>query len=310
MNKEILLRYLDGEASSAEKNSVAEWLDQDENHMKEFLSLRKIRDISTWNITEPLHPPIKKSNATRAVMLTALKIAAALIPAILVTLYFTTQKTETLYTVQEIYVPAGQRAEIKLTDGSKVWLNANSKFSFRVNSEQNIREASLNGEGYFVVAKDKKLPFVVKTENFQIRAIGTEFDVLAWAGKAAFETSLFDGSVEISRTNSEKGYILEPGKRFFMDGNKTFISGIEHSNYFLWKDGIISFNDEPFPEMARKLELYFDLKIVIENSRILKFRCTGKFRSKDGVEHILKVLQLSNKFSYTINDKLNQITIK
>jgi len=81
-------------------------------------------------------------------------------------------------------------------------------------------------------------------------------------------------------------------------------------NHQLWKEGIISFQDESFTELVNKLQLYFDMKIEVKNDKILNYRCTGKFRTKDGVEHILKVLQLRNKFDYTIDEKTNTIIIE
>ena len=85
---------------------------------------------------------------------------------------------------------------------------------------------------------------------------------------------------------------------------------IKHENYFLWKEGLICFYDEPVDKMIEKLQLYYDVKIDVQNKSLLKNRYSGKFRTKDGVEHVLKVLQLNNKFSYEKDNDLNLITIK
>lgn len=79
--------------------------------------------------------------------------------------------------------------------------------------------------------------------------------------------------------------------------------------YFLWREGLLCFNDISVRDMIEKLKLYYGVDIVVNNTRILKNRYTGKFRTKDGVEHVLKVLKLNNKFTYTKNDETNVITI-
>ena len=104
--------------------------------------------------------------------------------------------------------------------------------------------------------------------------------------------------------------MINPNERIFLENNHLVRAPISHFNHFLWKDGLISFDDESFPEMVSKLELYFDLKIDIKNDKILNNRYTGKFRTKDGVDHILRVLQLSNQFKFKIDEKLNLITIQ
>jgi ferric-dicitrate binding protein FerR (iron transport regulator) len=160
------------------------------------------------------------------------------------------------------------------------------------------------------VAGNKSKPFIVKTEKYDIKVLGTKFNLMAYSGKGIFETSLLEGSVEVLNSGGSKGILIKPNEQIFQKNGQLIITSIINMNHFLWKEGIISFENEYFPELVKKLELYFDLKIAVKNDKILKYRCTGKFRTKDGVEHILKVLQLSNKFSYKVDDKQNIITIE
>ena len=212
--------------------------------------------------------------------------------------------------MQTIHVPAGQRTELILTDGTKVWLNSKSTFSFpNIFSEKN-RNVSLDGEGYFDVTNNKKQPFIVSTLKYDIKVWGTQFNVIAYSASNIFETSLLKGSIELLNPGTDKGVLILPNERIFLNADHLVRAPISNYNHFLWKDGIISFDNESFPEMITKLELYFDLQIINKNKTILRNRYTGKFRTKDGVEHILKVLQLSNRFRYKIDDKFNIITIE
>ena len=94
-----------------------------------------------------------------------------------------------------------------------------------------------------------------------------------------------------------------------LKGNRLVKGRIKEVDYFLWREGLLCFNDISVRDMIEKLKLYYGVDIVVNNTRILKNRYTGKFRTKDGVEHVLKVLRLNNKFTYTKDDETNVITI-
>lgn len=316
MNTELLLKYIDGNCTDPEKVILTTWLDADPEHMREFLALRKLHDITVWQ-NAPLAKTAAKSNGNRSIWTwkpaytEVLKIAAVFLVAVSLSRYLLPdQKPEQSIAMQTIHVPAGQRAEITLADGTKVWLNAKTTFTFPNHFSESSRMVSLDGEGFFDVSPDKRKPFVVQTEKYDIKVLGTQFNLLAYSGKGIFETSLFEGSVEVLKSGGSKGIVIQPDERIFQENNRLIISPITDTNHFLWKEGIISFNDESFHGMVHQLELYFDLKIDVKNDHILNYRCTGKFRTKDGVEHILKVLQLSNKFNYSIDEKRNVITVK
>ena len=314
MNQESLIRYFACDASTEEKSKMAEWLDADPDNMREFLAFLKLYDITLWQedntATQNINPS-KSIFRVRKLFVEALKVAAVFAVAFFGARYFQpTSPAIVPVAMQTIHVPAGQRAELTLTDGTKVWLNAKTTFVFPDHFSANSRNVTLDGEGYFDVAANKQKPFIVKTEKYNVKVWGTKFNVMAYSGNAIFETSLLEGSVELLSPGTESGVKILPNERIFLENNRLVRGPISHFNHFLWKDGLISFDDESFPEMARELELYFDLKINLKNDQILNNRYTGKFRTKDGVEHILKVLQLSNQFKFKIDEKLNLITIK
>lgn len=315
MDKKLLLRYISGEATEKEKEAITEWLDADVENMQEFLALRKLNDITIWQYDPQSQQNHQKDSprvlwqSSKKIMTEVLKVAAVLVLAFILFRYFDKAGSEHAST-QTLYVPAGQRALLTLSDSSKVWLNANTTFTFPNTFSSGTREVTLEGEGYFDIAHNASQPFVVKAGKYDVKVLGTEFNVLAYTENPEFEVSLLSGSVEVIRAGGKNGRLITPGQRIFMEKNSLRIAPIEHASYFMWKEGLISFDDEAFPEMVRKLERYFDLKIIVKNDKILQYRCTGKFRTKDGIEHILKVLQLSNRFDYSIDDKINVITIE
>ncbi len=315
MDNELLLKYIKGEVSDDDKMVISEWLDSDTKNRKEFLALRKLHDIAIWNYSDEAtadHNPKVKSilSIWKRVTFEVLKVAAILLVAFLGIRQFTPQPIPAEPVVmQTLRVPAGQRAELTLTDGTKVWLNAKTTLTFPNHFSDQNRIVTLDGEGYFKVASNNAKPFVVKTEKYDIRVWGTEFNLMAYSGKGIFESSLMEGSVEVLVPGNAKGTFIRPNERIYEENNLLVIAPITHPNHFLWKEGIISFDNESFQEMVKKLELYFDLTIDVNNDGFRKYRCTGKFRTKDGVDHILKVLQLNNKFNFKVDDKLNKIVI-
>lgn len=315
MNTEILLKYIDGNATDQEKVSITNWLDSEPEHMKEFLALRKLNDISIWQSRAASKAELKPEKKTvgwklKPLYFEFLKVAAIMLVAVLVSrLLFPGTQPPDPVVMQTIHVPAGQRAEITLVDGTKVWLNAKTTFTFPNYFSDSSRNVSIDGEGFFDVRSSLSKPFIIKTKKYDVKVWGTKFNLLAYSEKDFFETSLLEGSVEIMKSGSSKGVFIRPNEQIHQQGAHLVIAPITDLNHFLWKKGIISFNDESFPELVNKLQLYFDLKIEVKNVHILKYRCTGKFRTKDGVEHILKVLQLSNDFRFRIDEKTNTITI-
>ena len=315
MNQELLNKYIAGDATPEEKEEVARWLDTDKKNMKEFLALRKLYDISIWQQEQT---PVAKDNLSlgnkrwtlRSASFELAKVAAIFILAFTIVYSFLINEDNDSAKMQTIFVPPGQRAELTLTDGTKVWLNAKTTFTFPDKFTANNRRVTLDGEGYFDVTKNTEKPFIVNTERYDIKVMGTEFNVTAYSGSSVFETSLLKGAVEVFSPAKDTKVSLEPHMRTYEENGILKKDTIEHENYFLWKEGLICFYDEPVDKMIKKLQLYYDVKIDVQNKTLLNNRYSGKFRTKDGVEHVLKVLQLNNKFSYEKDNDRNLITIK
>ena len=313
MNPELLQKYIAGNATEAEKQRVTEWIQENPENMREYMAQRRLHDMALWR-TEPVaeeNSRERKHFSLRGVCMEAAKIAAVLAIVLLGTHYWTGKhQVPEDKTWQSIYVPAGQRAELMLADGTKVWLNSRSTLTFPGSFKGNIRNVKLDGEGYFAVTKNVEQPFIVETNKCNVKVLGTEFNVMAYAAVSVWETSLLEGAVEILVPGSNNsGMRLEPNMMASLKGNRLVKGRIKEADYFLWREGLLCFNDISVRDMIEKLKLYYGVDIVVNNTRILKNRYTGKFRTKDGVEHVLKVLKLNNKFTYTKNDETNVITI-
>lgn len=306
MNQEILKRYIRGYAAQAEKVQVTQWAKADERNMKELLALRSLYDITLWK--ENYNADQRRK--TIRIILYRIGAVAAVFLLLLATnwyTYYINNKTPEIV-MQTIRVPAGQRVELTLTDGTNVWLNAGSVLNYPNNFQADKREVTLNGEGFFDVATDRQKPFIVKASFRDIEALGTKFNVLAYQKSPLFEVSLLEGEVNVVERN--KYVKLQPNEKLFLSGNRLMKEQIRNYDYLLWKDGLICFDDETVNSMVDKLELYFDTKVIVENTSFMKKKYTGKFRTKDGIEHILKVFQLKDNFKYERDDENNRFIIK
>lgn len=308
--EELLRRYIRGEVTSEERRKVARWLDEAPANMREFLALRKLYDISLWQTDMDVIPERRSVILPiRRWAFEMLKVAAILIVGFLLAKGMLTTQPEAV-TMQTIHVPPGQRAELTLADGTEVWLNSGTTLRFPDRFDADSRQVELDGEGYFSVEYDESRPFAVQAGHYVVHVLGTEFNVKAYHDSPLFETALINGSVEISAPGMASDLRLKPDEVASVSDGKIRVTPILDYNYFKWTEGLLCFEDETIESLMAKLELYYDITIDIQRPGLLQHRYTGKFRIKDGIDHVLRVLQLKHHFSYTRDEVKNLITIK
>lgn len=312
IQRELLHKYFRGETSPEEEKLIMDWTDASTGNYHQYLEERK-----KWNALL-LHLHLgQKDNATSVKgksfdLWKFAGIAASI--ALLVALSWIQFGMKELQEtgLQSVLVPAGQRVQLVLEDGTKVWLNSNTTFSYPTSFGNKVREVELEGEGFFEVSKNARKPFVVKTKKYDIKVLGTTFNVYAYNHEAStFETSLLCGSVDVSSIENKNNHIVLKAKEKVSEVNGLLHKqAIDNLDRFRWKDGLICLDDVPFEALMKKFSLYYDIRIEIENSTVQDYRCTGKFRQSDGIEYALKVIQKDLKFKFIRNDETNTITIK
>lgn len=316
--EDLLKRYICGEVSTEEKERIACWLDENPENRRELLTLRKLYDISLWKEKEmpvAVSPAGGKSARWKFRLNVGRLIGEMVKVAAFVCLGFwgagrLISPPSPAVAMQTVRVPAGQRVELTLADGTCVWLNAHSTLKFPEHFTAESRRVELDGEGYFSVRADKKSPFIVQTEQYAVRVLGTEFNVKAYRHSDRFETALVKGSVEVALPGKKEGLRLQPNDILSVEKGKVERSRLTDLDYFKWKEGLFCFRDETIGEVIEKLQFYYDVRIEVRNRSLLSYRYSGKFRIKDGIEHVLKVLQLKHAFTYTKNEKENLIIIE
>ena len=312
MNTDLLQRYVAGDVSEEEALEVAKWIAESDEHLREYRSVRKLQDVLLWR-NEAENVLYKKSSSTASLKywgVRLLRVAAVVLVVFSITYWWTRREIRQYSAPQQsIHTPNGQRAELILADGTRVWLNSNTTLRYNDFTSANIREVELNGEGYFSVAKNPDKPFIVRTNRYHIKVLGTEFNVSAYASTSVWSASLVRGKIDIDAADGSRLMELEPNTEAYLENGNLMKRGLNASeSAFKWRKGQICFDNQSMQNIIRKLESSYDVRIIVHNKNILQSRYTGTFSVRDGVSHILDVLSTYEHFSYTL-EKDNRIII-
>ena len=316
MDDELLIAYFKGEVSDEEAQQITEWIEAKIEHQRYYQQLCRLFEVSYWiedipEQTEVAFPKKTKALPWKHYVISFMKVAAIFVLGFALHFFLNWQKTTHHELQHQIHVPTGQHVEIMLADGSKVWLNSGSTLTFPSKFNGKKRMVELDGEGFFEVKSDKEHPFIVSTSKYQVKAVGTSFNIYDYQDSPQFESAILNGKGEVT-TNAKKSsvVILTPNQRAALCQGVLKVKPIENANNYLWRKGILYFN-EPLLEVFDKLQEYYDIEFQIRNSSLTRKSpyCTGKFRAKDGLEHIIRVLKETNHFDYQIDYESKKIII-
>lgn len=169
----------------------------------------------------------------------------------------------------EIYVPAAKQSQLILPDGTKVWVNSDTKIRYSNKFNSKERNLYLSGEAYFEVAHDEEVPLRVFANGAEIKVLGTKFNVKAYAGDGKVETVLIEGKVELSRADSKKNGSVEmqPGDKAIFDlkTNKVAFTRKDVDADVAWKDGKVIFRNIQLAEVCKTLSRRFSAEIVLSD---------------------------------------------
>ena len=240
---------------------------------------------------------------------------------------------------QEKYTARKTRSKMILADGSSVMLNADSRLKYPASFDGPVREVYLTGEAFFDIQKDPEHPFIIHTDKMNIRVLGTAFNVKSYPGDASMETTLLQGSVEVTFPDRPADkIILKPTDKlvihnFVRAGDSAEAAGpaapmkktggnpdakytLTGLTYYRnqkstvietsWIDNKLAFSKEEFRSLARRMERWYGVSIVFDNERLMDIPFTGLFQ-KESIQEALYALQLSEKFQYSMEGSVIHI---
>lgn len=228
----------------------------------------------------------------------------------------------------EVSTKNGSHSKIQLPDGSQVWLNAGSKLHYDKSFGSQHREVYLNGEAYFDVVKNPERPFVIHTTSMKLRVLGTQFNVRCYANEETSEASLVRGSLEVFEKKRGQKWLLKPNEKIVVYNHPlaavargavsipqkennlplvalkalTYNENDTISVEAAWTRNRLSFKDESFESVARKMERWYDAEFVFRDEKKKEMTMHGTFTTET-LEQALSALEFSFNFHYQIDKR-------
>ena len=303
-----------------------------EANRKEGSLDRHLQRLSV-HLTQPSHPPVyRRFWPTTNRTAWAISGVAACLIAFLFFYLPTPKKAEQQVAQNTVMTKPGSKSKVQLPDGSQVWLNADSRITYDETFRGPYREVKLCGEAYFDIAKDSHHPFIIHTSSIAVKVLGTSLNVRSYRNEQNTEALLIRGSIEVSlRSNPDKKIILRPNEKIVVKNSTALIStgapstaskdsgepamilGKAHFQQkdsavseVLWVKNKLAFDEESLPDVASKIERWYDVKVIIRDEELKKTHYTAVFEYEN-LEQVMEALRLTGNFKYSINK--NEVTI-
>lgn len=198
----------------------------------------------------------------------------------------------------------GSVSTIHLGDGSTIWLSSGTNLVIDKNKKGETI-ARLNGEAYFDLIPDPSRKFVVDVGKFQIKDIGTTFNVRAYESENIISTALVKGKIELANDSKKSFLTVNPGEyvEYNKTNNKVAVNQQDPSIVSAWKEGKFVFIDQPLSEICMQLENWYNVEIHIDDPKLANTRYTSVVKRTTTVEMVLKILSVTDQIHYDITDK-------
>jgi len=262
---------------------------------------------------------IEKSLKIRSIEFFAkgfLKYAAILVVAFLAGNYFHSMTSKSNQEIQytEMEIMYGQTGHLFLFDGTEVWLNSGTKFKYPNRFNQNERNVFIEGEAYFKVKPNERLPFKVKTAKMEVEVLGTSFNISAYPEDPNQTVVLVEGKVQLNTQDGKKMGEMLPGQIAVKKEGEAVIELQSADPYFYtsWKDGKVVFDGENLSDIAKKMERWYNVEIRFEKESLKNFKLSGTILRNKPIDQTILAMELLApiRFDYSVNtSEKNVITI-
>lgn len=200
-----------------------------------------------------------------------------------------------------IETPKGGQYQINLPDGTRVWLNAASSLKYPVRFDGKERKVSLQGEGYFEVAKDKLKPFKVSSGGQELEVLGTHFNINSYADEPSSKTTLLEGAVRLS-PHGGQDLVLSPGQQAVLASGRMKVGMVDPEEVMAWKNGNFVFNDEGLESIMRKISRWYDVELSYQR-KPSDLTFTGVVSRSKNISAVLNALDKTGKVHFKVEGK-------
>ncbi len=211
----------------------------------------------------------------------------------------------------QLIVPYGHSSSLVLSDGTKIWLNSGSRLIYPVHFASDRREIFVEGEAYLEVVKNERAPFFVKTDIWEVKVIGTSFNVCAYKGEFTQSIVLATGSVNVKNLISKEKIRLKPNQMCsYESGNdKVKIEEVEIYDHICWKYGFLHFKSERLDVVLNRLKRFYNIPLEYSD-KVKKIRVSGKLDMKENIEDVFRSIALTAPIRFTRKSDQIKIDVK
>jgi ferric-dicitrate binding protein FerR (iron transport regulator) len=317
MSERIFNRILNNTANETEKLEFFQSLENNPEEREEFYRLKNLRVVSGLNPDrysrlkdENFQKFWNQVNTAQPLLTLKLWMRYAAIVVVASSLGFFANrlaKNEKPLVAEnhiEYSSEKGSVSSVRLDDGSTIWLSSGTKLAIdKRNDGKTI--ARLNGEAYFDLIPNPKRNFVVDLGKFQIRDIGTTFNIRAYESEEKISTTLISGQIDFIKDSGNPFLVVKPGEYVEYDKNNNRMEVNQHdtSEITAWKDGKFVFIDESLGEICKELEMWYNIEIEIEDQALANIKYTSVVKRSTTVEMVLKYMSVTDQIKYEITNK-------
>lgn len=192
----------------------------------------------------------------------------------------------------KLLVGRGHEYMLVLNDGTKVWMNSKSELSYPVAFGTSVRRVRLSGEAYFEVARDSVRPFVVEVaRGFEVKVLGTHFNIKAYDTDDSYETTLVEGKVQVTREGCAN-VVLSPSEQMVIGRDGGHEVRVVNTDYYIaWHEGWFYFNDEPLEQVLNMIGRWYDIDFQFQEEGLKEIAVTGKLKRFENLSVILNMLE-------------------
>ncbi len=310
----LLEKFISGKRISPREFDLLESLFDDSGNEQEIyhwlLSKWKNSNEESVNLQfEQLRTKIRKESSRlrykKLVSFVSKAAAILFIPLLVSALYLFLNRTDQTVSSELLTLSTqrGEQTSVILPDGTKVWLNVDTKLSYPVSYGIKSRKVALEGEAYFEVTKNPELPFEVVSGNITTKALGTSFSISSYPEYNKIKSSLMEGSVEVSCGDCVRR--LSPGQQLIYDKvrSNSLVQSYDVEDELSWKNNQLIFRLMPFDQVIEELEKWYDVDIKYDPSKFKSETFTAKFKQSETLEQVLQIMAKAGEFKYKTQGK-------
>ena len=219
------------------------------------------------------------------------------------------QETPKEIVYNKLSIPRGGEYRIELEDGTKIWMNSESRLRYPVAFFNDTREVYLEGEAYFEVQRDVNRPFIVHSGEQKVTVLGTSFGISCYASEVNDYTTLVSGKVKVDFKRGKQSFVLEPGKQVAYDKKSGIATErkVDVAEFVAWKNGKYVFKQKCLEDILSTLSRWYDFEVFYQNEDVKEILFSGELRRFDDFNYLLRLIERTSDVKFIIDKKVVRV---